>query len=105
MARIGIFELLFLSLFALAFLVIVWGFVFLGVSSARNARLLRSRGVDPVTVQSELALRRLQTGPGTPPPGPSVPLEARLAELDQLLARGVVSQDERDAARARLLGG
>lgn len=56
-----------------------------------------------VVVVLVLALRSGGRGDRSDAGTPSA-LEGRLAELDRLQARGVISAQERDAARARLLG-
>ena len=67
----------------------------------RNLKVMREAGVDdPMTAGGQIAARvaqgRLLEGAST---------EDRLRELDDLLARGVVSADEHADARRRALGG
>ena len=95
-------------LFALAALFIAAVFVVILVAIFRNARTLRSAGVDPMTVQSQLAVRYL-AGPSAVPSSPSAQgagraLEQRLAELDDLHGRGLITAEEKAAARTQLLG-
>ncbi|MBC3762031.1 hypothetical protein ACUN7V_12530 [Quadrisphaera oryzae] len=82
---------------AVVVLAVVWG--------VRNAAVLRRGGLAPLTARSQLAVdlhQRLRTGVSTgllAPPS----LEQRLAELDDLAARGVITEAERAEARLRLL--
>lgn len=67
----------------------------------RNLKVMREAGVDdPMTAGGQIAARmaqgRLFEGAST---------EDRLRELDDLLARGVISADEHADARRRALGG
>ena len=67
----------------------------------RNLKVMREAGVDdPKTAGGQIAARvaqgRLLEGAST---------EDRIRELDDLLARGVISADEHANARRRALGG
>ncbi len=67
----------------------------------RNLKVMRDAGVDdPMTAGGQIAARvaqgRLLEGAST---------EDRIRELDDLLARGVISADEHANARRRALGG
>ena len=62
--------------------VLVLGFIV--YTSVRNARALKKAGYDPLTAQVQMADRLSKGFEGTS-------LEARLAELDDLHARGVIS--------------
>ena len=67
----------------------------------RNLKVMRDAGIDdPMTAGGQIAARlaqgRLLEGTST---------EDRLRELDDLLARGVISADEHADARRRALGG
>lgn len=48
---------------------------------------------------------RVCQDPATPPPPSGRSIEERLAELDQLNARGVISDQERADGRARIIAG
>lgn len=78
--------------------------------AVRKYMVLKKAGHDPLTVDAALAAKLLNSDalrPGTaaPPSAPALTVEQRLAELDDLVARGVISDAERTAARARILGG
>lgn len=84
--------------------------VFIVYSAVKNYRLARSRGYDPVTMETDMATRLMDSQlmqPAAPPaaPGPAGTVEERLAEIDGLHERGVISAEERAAARAKILGG
>jgi hypothetical protein len=92
------FENAFFVVFGFAAVLILLGFVFVGYSVVRGARAARRAGVDPFTPESLLIAQALEgRRPGS--------LEQRLAELDDLHRRGVISADEHRAARTRALGG
>jgi hypothetical protein len=83
---------------AIATLVVL---VFVGVvvlSIHRAARLAR-QGVNPLTLETDLAARALKSDALRP----STSKAERLAELDVLLADGSISAAERETARARIL--
>ncbi|RKS72408.1 hypothetical protein CLV35_2652 [Motilibacter peucedani] len=84
-------------LFTLAVVVVLAVGALLVVSLVRNVRVLRRAGVSPFTLQSQVALRYLRGGPPDS-------LEGRLAELESMELRGLITSDERASARARLLG-
>ena len=71
------------------------------VAVSRNAARARQAGRDPLTLQTDLAVQALDSRMLAPEQS----LEQRLAELDDLARRGVISSDERAAARADLLAG
>lgn len=97
---------------------IVFGILFVAVVvlmitvTVRRAKKFRDAGIDPLDPQADMAIRLMQRGglAGMPPqvPGPAAPpppsLTQRLAELDALHRAGTITADERDAARAKLLG-
>ena len=68
---------------------------------SRNAAKARELGHDPLTMQTELAARAMDSGLLAPQKS----LEARLAELDDLRARGVITAEEHAKARADALAG
>lgn len=78
--------------------IIPLGFLLVGCLVVRGARASRRAGIDPYTPDSVLIAQALQAQ------GPR-PLEDRLAELDDLHRRGVISSDEHRAARTRALAG
>jgi uncharacterized membrane protein len=74
--------------------------VLIVVAIVRNARAARRRGHDPMTMQTELASRLLESdalrGSGD--------ATERLAKLEQLKAAGTISDAEYAAARQRIIG-
>jgi hypothetical protein len=72
------------------------GFVFTIYTAVRNRNALKAAGYDPLTAQVQMADRfiRSQEHPT---------LESRLKELDDLHARGVISDEEHAKARADAL--
>lgn len=100
-AAVGIFWVIFLG-------VVAWG-IYVAV---KNYRLAKSRGYDPVTMETDMATRLMdsqimQPAAPTATPTSAAPatVEERLAEIDGLHERGVISAEERAAARAKILGG
>jgi hypothetical protein len=75
-------------------------FVLAGVTMVRSHRHLKQNGIDPFAAGAHVVTRlsRSQTM------APSVSLEQRLTELDQLHRDGKISSDELAAARSGLLG-
>src|SRR5262245_58301041 len=91
----------FMVFFVLVAALVVAGFVFAGLSFARNARRLRQAGIDPLAVQSELLIG-LKNSPLL---AGAKSLEDRLAEVDRLYQAGKINQAEHQQARTALLGG
>ncbi len=87
-----------LIVFVLLFVAAV---VFIVVVVVRNASKAKSMGYDPLTMETEMAARAMQS----PLLTPAKTLEQRLAELDDLKARGVITADEHAAARQKALDG
>lgn len=76
----------------------------------RKYMLIKRAGHDPFTVDAALAAKVLNSDmlrPGTAidDAAPAKSLEQRLADIDELHGRGVISDDERAAARAAILAG
>lgn len=92
----------FIALFVLVFIGLV---VFGAISAVRNHSTMRNGGLDPMTAQSQLAVdvHRLASDRSAAAAQPVKTLEERLAELDDLAARGVITEAERAEARAKLL--
>ncbi len=105
----------FATLFAIIVVLVIAGGVAGVVINARRYRLLRRAGHDPLTVDAAIAAKILDSdllrSDTTRPEGadaleaPERSVEQRLAEVDDLHARGVISADERAAARAAILAG
>ncbi|WP_159614512.1 SHOCT domain-containing protein [Glutamicibacter sp. JC586] len=78
------------------FLVIfVAAVVFIIYAQVRNYQKAKSAGLDPLTLQTDMAARLAQSQVLAP----AKSIEAKLAELDQLRSRGVISSDEYAQAR------
>lgn len=78
--------------------IIVGGWIFGAVVLVRNRRVFRQAGIDPLTARSQLAVRLLR-GQAVAPPSAS----SRLAELEELRARGLITQEEYAARRAQII--
>jgi hypothetical protein len=118
------------AIFSAVLAVMVLAVVVIVVLAVLRAVRLRKAGIDPLSTEGEVAAHVLRGDlPATPPPGapaagattvsfgparlvggtatPAAPsartLEERLAELDDLARRGVISADERATARRDLL--
>ena len=74
--------------------------VFGVVAFVRNRRVLRQAGIDPTTAGSQLAVRLIRGQPSARPPASS-----RLAELDDLRNRGLLTAEEYAARRAEIIAG
>ena len=78
------------SLVVLAFLLVGYGIV-------RSRRAAERAGLDPFASQAQVVPQGVR--------GPALTLEQRLAQLDDLHRRGVISPGERAAARQHVLSG
>jgi len=81
----------------------------IGIGSAIwRTVVLRKGGLNPFVAkeQMEVQLRKKlrETAAPTPAP-PTKTMEERLAELDDLHERGVITAEERAAGRAKVIGG
>ncbi|KQR24137.1 hypothetical protein ASF79_02630 [Agreia sp. Leaf335] len=74
-------------------------FVFVIVSVIANASRARRAGHNPLTLQTDIATKLLDSDALSSQPS----VEARLEKIEQLRAAGTISANEYDAARARLL--
>ena len=82
---------------------VLFGIVMFGIvrHTRRNLKVMREAGIDdPMTAGGQIAARLATEGFGG-----GKTTEQRLAELDDLRARGVIDDDEYRTARARVLGG
>lgn len=66
-----------------------------------RGKRMADRGQNPLTMQEDIAYQAMQSRTFAP----DKPLEQRLAELDDLHARGVISDEEHRSARAEALRG
>src|SRR6476646_4370246 len=90
-----LFEIV-IAVIAVFFLAVV---VMIGISIARNRRVLRDSGLDPLAARAQIAARLSQV----PLTSPAKSLEQRLSELDDLHRRGVITESEHRAARTAAL--
>ncbi len=86
---------------AAAVIVVLVIVVFVGIVALTVYRAVRlsRQGVNPLTLETDLAAKALQSDVLRRSPSKA----ERLAELDALVADGRISATERDAARARIL--
>jgi len=94
------FPPLFVIAFAAVVLAVLVVIVFTVVGAVRSRRVLRDRGLDPMTAHAQLVAGIAQGPLGTAPQS----LDQRLTELDDLLRRGRITAAEHAAARAAALG-
>ncbi|MDL9980854.1 SHOCT domain-containing protein [Microbacterium candidum] len=88
-------------LFMLLFAAMV---VFVVVVAIRKWAVLRGAGIDPLTVDAQIAAKLVNSDVLKGAPAPTS-VEERLARLDDLERRGVITADERATARADILRG
>jgi hypothetical protein len=91
----------FTALFAIVGIMILAGTATVIVLIVVNVRKVRQAGHDPLTLNADLSVRALDSALLAP----EKTTEARLAELDDLLKRGVISPEEHAEARMRVLSG
>lgn len=87
-----------LGLVAVVFVAVV---IFIVYAQARNARKIKSAGLDPITFETDLKTKLAQSNLLAPKQS----LESKLEELTSLRSRGVISNDEYLQARQDLLKG
>lgn len=88
-------------LFGIVSVIIGLGFVAIIVTIVVRSTRMAKRGQNPFTLQEDLAYQAMQSQTLAP----AKSLEQRLAELDDLHARGVISDEEHRKARGEALGG
>lgn len=93
------FGIVFIVIAVVSVVVIIGVVVLIVLVVARNARKVRQAGYDPLTLNAELATRVLDSSVLQP----TQTIEQRLAEVEDLRARGVISAEEREKARAEIL--
>jgi len=86
--------------FVIVAVVIAVVFVFIVVSIVRNLARAKQRGIDPLTVQTDLAAKAMNSDLLKSERSKA----DRLAEVDAMLAAGSITADEHAAARAAILG-
>ncbi|MDQ0094743.1 SHOCT domain-containing protein [Paeniglutamicibacter psychrophenolicus] len=82
--------------FVIAFVAVIGFIVFVAV---RNYKASKNAGLDPFTLQTELAVRAAKSQLLAPRQS----REQRLAELEDLLARRVITPEEHQQARMKIL--
>ncbi|GAA1522812.1 hypothetical protein BJ978_000530 [Agromyces terreus] len=98
-AAFGAFGVVFGIVFVLVSLVVATVFVVVIVSIVRNARRAKASGHDLMTMETDLAVRALDSDLLAPAEG----IEARLARVDALRRAGTISEAEHAQARAAIL--
>jgi cytochrome c-type biogenesis protein CcmH/NrfG len=91
----------FLIAFAVVGLFIAVVLVLVVTSAVRSRKVLRDSGLDPLAAPAQIAARLAPRPTGHP----DKVLEQRLAELDDLHRRGVITDAEHKGARATALRG
>jgi len=81
-----------IPLFAMLFIAVIGLIIFVAV---RNYRKAKSAGFDPLTLETELMARAANSAMLAPEKS----LEDKLAELDSLHSRGIITRDEYLQAR------
>jgi hypothetical protein len=94
-----LFSIVFFFLIMFALLAIGAGVVFIIYAAVRNARAIKASGHDPITLQSELAVKAMDSSLLSP----ETSIEERLSSTDDMFRRGVISEQEHAAARAAIL--
>jgi hypothetical protein len=94
------------AIFGIITVLVVVGIVVSVIVGVRKWMLLHDAGIDPLTVDARLAATVINSNALRPEESLApVGVEARLAQLDDLHARGVITADERATARAAILTG
>jgi len=83
-------------------------FVIVGLCAIGGAiwrfSVLRSGGLNPFVAREQLEARLAQSQMMAPPPVEKT-IEQRLAEIDDLRNRGVITAEEHSAGRAKIISG
>ncbi|GAA1498568.1 SHOCT domain-containing protein [Paeniglutamicibacter kerguelensis] len=87
-------------IFGIVALLVLVGFIFTAFIWVRNYKAGKNAGLDPFTLQTELAVRAANSEMLAP----KKTVEQKLIELDGLLARGLITRDEHTQARLKALG-
>ncbi|MGL3806585.1 SHOCT domain-containing protein [Paeniglutamicibacter sp. R2-26] len=87
-------------IFGIVTLLILAAGVFMAFLYVRNYKASKNAGLDPFTLQTELAVRAANSEMLAP----KKTIEEKLRELDDLLARGLITRDEYTQARLKALG-
>jgi cell division protein FtsB len=95
----GVVEVLIVVFFVLFVFLFIGVVLFMAIAATRSKRALEAGGLDPLAAEAQLAARAANSQLLAPRRS----LEDRLAELDDLRSRGVISEDEHATARAKAL--
>jgi hypothetical protein len=79
--------------------------IFIVATAIWRFSVLRSGGLNPVVAREQLEVKLNQSLTPAPPPADAKSIEERLAELDDLHNRGVITADELSAGRAKIIAG
>ena len=90
----------FAAVFVIFALVVVGGIVFSVVTAVRKASVLKDAGLDPFTADAQV----LAQASASQLLAPERSAESRLAEAQDLHARGLITADELGEIRQRILG-
>lgn len=90
----------FVVIFVLFGVLFVAVFVLIIVSVVKRRHAVEEAGLDPFTADIQMATRVSQSAMFDP----KQPLEQRLAEIDDLHRRGVITAEEYEQARRKALG-
>jgi hypothetical protein len=96
---LGIVEVLIVVIFVIFVFMFIGIVLFMAMAGARSKRALEAGGLDPLAAEALLAARAANSQLLAPRRS----LEDRLAELDDLRSRGVISEEEHSTARAKAL--
>ena len=96
---VGVVEVLIVVIFVIFVIMFVGIVLFMALAAARSKRALEDGGLDPLAAEAQLAARAANSQLLAPRRS----LEDRLAELDDLRSRGVISEEEHTTARAKAL--
>ncbi|HEX8304915.1 MAG TPA: SHOCT domain-containing protein [Jatrophihabitans sp.] len=100
MDGLGGFSSVFPWVFGAAVVLVVCGWIYSAMTFIRNRQVLRQAGLDPMTAESQLAIRLMRSQALGEPSASS-----RLAELGDLRDRGLITAEEYDARRAQIIAG
>lgn len=97
----GAFSIGFILILAFGGLFFAAVITFMVIAITRNAKRAKELGHDPFTMDTELTARAIDSQLLAAKPT----IEARIAELDDLHARGIITPDEYAKARAEAISG
>jgi len=86
-------------IFGAMVVLVLGGWVTTAVVLGRNRRVLREAGIDPTTAGAQLAVRMINGQPA------ARSASSRLAELNDLRDRGLITPEEYEARRTQIIAG